>query len=64
MRIRMHERCSHYHVLIILKWLEYFDRTNKQQHTKNVYGVIQVHLNLFVNKGTFPEQIAITEMFS
>ena len=29
-----------------------------------IYGLIQVQLSLFVNIGTFPEQIALIEMFS
>ena len=37
---------------------------NTNIQNENVYGVIQVHLNLFVDIGTFPEQIAITETFS
>ena len=32
--------------------------------TENVYEVIQVHSKLFVNRGTFTEQISLTAMLS
>ena len=51
----MLERCSHFQVLFVLKGPKY---------CRNMFGVIQDQLNLFVNNDTFPEQIVITEMFS
>ena len=49
----MLERCSHYHFLIVLTCRSVVDRKFKHQHIENVYEVIQVHLKLFVNRGTF-----------